>query len=141
MSETGPRTRLSVYAYIVSDGAVLLTQVADGYPDEGHWTLPGGGLDWGEHPLDALRREIYEETGLEGSVRDLIGINSIVFPTNTDLKLAPLHAIWLVYHATASGEPSVVDIGGSTAAAAWVRIDALADLPVVDLVTWTLGQV
>ena len=28
------------------------------------WTLPGGGIDFGEHPADAVVREVHEETGL-----------------------------------------------------------------------------
>lgn len=33
--------------------------------DNGKWELLGGGLDHNENPIDCLRREIYEETGLE----------------------------------------------------------------------------
>jgi 8-oxo-dGTP pyrophosphatase MutT (NUDIX family) len=33
--------------------------------DNGKWEFPGGGLDHDEEPLDGLRREIQEETGLE----------------------------------------------------------------------------
>jgi 8-oxo-dGTP pyrophosphatase MutT (NUDIX family) len=30
-----------------------------------HWLTPGGGVENGEHPRDAARREVYEETGIE----------------------------------------------------------------------------
>ncbi len=58
------RTRLGSYAVAIGNGGILLCRIASGYPEEGQWTLPGGGIDWGEHPDDALVREVYEETGL-----------------------------------------------------------------------------
>jgi len=45
-------------------GRVLLGRRAQ-EPGAGRWDLPGGFLDEDEHPLDALRRETREETGLE----------------------------------------------------------------------------
>jgi 8-oxo-dGTP diphosphatase len=45
-------------------GRVLLGRRAH-EPGAGRWDLPGGFLDEDEHPLDALRRETREETGLE----------------------------------------------------------------------------
>ena len=47
-----------------SDGRVLLARRAH-EPFLGLWDLPGGFLHEDEHPLDALRREVREETGLE----------------------------------------------------------------------------
>ena len=43
----------------------------------GHWTLPGGGIDFGEDPEDAVVREFIEETGLTVKVRKLAGIDSL----------------------------------------------------------------
>jgi ADP-ribose pyrophosphatase YjhB (NUDIX family) len=61
-------------AVVVDDqGGVLLARRA-GEPFRGYWDLPGGFLDEGEHPLDGLRRELREETGLEVEPEDFIGI-------------------------------------------------------------------
>jgi 8-oxo-dGTP diphosphatase len=59
-------------AVVVHDGRVLLARRA-GEPFRGYWDLPGGFLDEGEHPLDALRRELREETSLEIEPQDFLG--------------------------------------------------------------------
>ncbi len=50
---------MASYAVAVNDGQILLAHIAPGVPLEGHWTLPGGGIDWGEHPEAALVREVH----------------------------------------------------------------------------------
>jgi ADP-ribose pyrophosphatase YjhB (NUDIX family) len=42
-------------------------------PSRGKWDAPGGFVGEGEHPVDALRREVREETGLEVDEREFIG--------------------------------------------------------------------
>lgn len=54
--------RSSVYAVIKSEEGVLL--VRDRTSDE-KWDLPGGGIEKGEDLIDALKREVKEETGLK----------------------------------------------------------------------------
>lgn len=50
-------------ALVIRDGQVLLSRRRY-EPFANQWDIPGGFLQEGEHPLDALRRELDEETGL-----------------------------------------------------------------------------
>ena len=47
---------------VIRSGRLLLVRIAGGL-DKGFWTLPGGRIEWGEHPDAALLRELEEETG------------------------------------------------------------------------------
>ncbi len=54
------RQRPGVYAILPRDGQLLVTHQAHPSPE---LQLPGGGIDPGESPLQALHREVFEETG------------------------------------------------------------------------------
>lgn len=59
MQDTPCTYRISTKAIIKDESSkILLLQEADG-----QWDLPGGGLDQGEAPHDAVTREVSEETG------------------------------------------------------------------------------
>ncbi len=58
--ERAYKRRPGVYAVLVRGGEVLVTHQARPVPE---YQLPGGGIDPGEHPIAALHREVYEETG------------------------------------------------------------------------------
>ncbi len=60
-------------ALCVDNGRVLLARRAHP-PFQGFWGIPGGFLDEGEDPLDGLRRELREETGLEVEPQRFLGI-------------------------------------------------------------------
>lgn len=60
-------------AVLERDGRVLLGRRAFD-PGKGLWDLPGGFLEEHEHPLDALHRELAEETGLEVEPVEFMGV-------------------------------------------------------------------
>jgi ADP-ribose pyrophosphatase YjhB (NUDIX family) len=64
--------RIAVSALIFHEGKVLLAHRRD----IDWWNLPGGGMEEGETVDEALRREVYEETGLEVEVGQLVGVYS-----------------------------------------------------------------
>ena len=67
------RPIIGVGAVVVKDGALLMVKRgAD--PGKGLWSIPGGRLEHGEYIVDAIKREVREETGLDVEVGDLLGI-------------------------------------------------------------------
>ena len=49
------------------------------------WIVPGGGIEYNENAKDAAEREVYEEAGVQGSIRRLLGIYEV------DFKITFLH--------------------------------------------------
>lgn len=63
MSQYRQHRHIGVYGVCIVDGHVLLVHKARG-PYTGLLDLPGGGIEFGEAPEAALRREFIEETGI-----------------------------------------------------------------------------
>ena len=80
---------VSVEGVIVRDGRVLLLRRRFS-PARGEWWFPGGRVRWGEGFLDALRREVLEETGLEVRGCRFVGVYSRVFPERHDVTIVYL---------------------------------------------------
>ena len=57
-------TRVAAAVVVRADGTVLLAQRPAGKPYAGYWEFPGGKLEPGESPRDALARELVEELGI-----------------------------------------------------------------------------
>lgn len=122
----GPDHRPAALCYIYKDGKVLLLRRRQP-PFAGRWTAPGGKVRAGETPDEAVRREVWEETGLE-----------IVSPK---LRLVVLESgpqpllNWLLYvylADTFSGDLRTSDEGPL----AWTRVEELPQvgMPDVDLI-------
>ncbi|MDF8266415.1 NUDIX hydrolase [Luteipulveratus flavus] len=122
MSTPG-RVRVGVYAVCVRDDRLLLVHQVSPGPAQDRWTLPGGGLDYGESPADGVRREVREETGCEVSVGRILGVDDAVQPGWDGVER---HGIRLMFHATLEGEPVSPD-DGEIDEVGWFPIDALPE--------------
>lgn len=71
--------RLAAYAVCIRDRHLLLVQVTQPCGTQ-TWTLPGGGVEQSEDPIDTVVREIAEETGYQADVLALLGVDSRVIP-------------------------------------------------------------
>ena len=115
------RARKLVVAALVraGDGRVLLTQRRADQPMPLLWELPGGKVEPGEAPVDALAREIQEELGCGARVGR---IDEVVFHAYADFDL-----YMLVYCCELLGEPRAVEV----AQLAWVPPAELPSYPVL----------
>ncbi len=96
---------LAVDAAVRCNDTVLLIQRGN-EPWKGSWALPGGFVEYGEDPRDAVLRELEEETGLKGTIIRLLDARGN--PERDPRK----HIVSIVYLVEAEGEP----IGGDDAA-------------------------
>jgi 8-oxo-dGTP diphosphatase len=146
MSGLPKRQRVAAYAVILRDGAILLSRLAPSVTADELWTLPGGGLDHGEDPHDAVVREVREETGLDAVVGETARVYSAHLPgVWREGRRVDAHALRIVYEgwvAPDAPEPHVVEVDGSTMAAAWHPVSDVLDgtVPVSPMVLEALAD-
>ena len=101
-----PEVTVDLVIELVDKPGRPIVVIRRGHPPPGH-ALPGGFVDIGETVEHAAMREAREETGLEITLREILGVYS-------DPARDPRgHSVAIVYVATASGEP----VAGDDAAA------------------------
>ena len=136
-------TRVAAYALCVDGDRILLSRIAPGTTasSDGMWTLPGGGVDFGEHPRDAAVRELEEETGLVGEVVDLAEVDSWAgrFVNPADGIDTDFHGIRIIYRVRVIGGELRDEVGGSSDTCAWVPRSKLSSLPLVELAEVGIG--
>lgn len=117
--------RIGAYALVTSGRGILGTVNSTATLAPGIWTLPGGGVDPGESPSDAVLREMFEETGQKIVIDRVLTLESEHWIGRSITgALEDFHALRVVYAATCEtpSVPVVHDIGGSTQRADWVSL-------------------
>jgi ADP-ribose pyrophosphatase YjhB (NUDIX family) len=131
MSEAD-RTRVAAYALSVDQaGRILLCRMAPSIVAGEVWTLPGGGLHFGESPETAVLRELDEETGQEGEIVRLVEVSDNLL--RLESRPGKVHAIRIVYQVQVTGGQLRDEPEGTTDACAWFTIDEAERLNLNDL--------
>ena len=108
----------TVQGWIERDRAYLLLRRNE-EPYLGEWDLPGGFVEMGESPRDAVRREVLEETGLTVTPTEVIGAFTSEYGDTGK------HTIDIAYLCRLEGGAFELDRHEKTDAA-WFRLD---DMP------------
>ena len=129
-------TRVGSYGLVLQPGKILLCRISPRISEwAGWWTLPGGGIDFGEDPEGAMVREVREETGLIVRATGVAGLDSLVVPGDD----SEVHSLRVIYFTELLGGELASEVNGSTDLCAWHDVETVRSLPIVGLVETSLG--
>ena len=114
MRATHTRFTVTAGALIFNDAGKVLLLKHRFRPGTG-WGLPGGFLEAGEHPLDALKRELREEIGMEVESAE-------VFTARSFKKVRQVEVLYLC-RANGNVKPQAMEVER----AEWFAVDSLPD--------------
>jgi 8-oxo-dGTP diphosphatase len=115
------RPEVCVGAVVVDDDRLLMIRRRHA-PAAGEWSIPGGRVERGETLVEALVREVFEETHVEVAVDHFLGFAESI----TD----EYHFVFLDFAATAF-DARTIEPGDDAAEAAWVRLADVVELNLV----------
>jgi ADP-ribose pyrophosphatase YjhB (NUDIX family) len=123
-------TRIGCYGVITNDSKILLCRLCGPLIHAGRWTLPGGGMEFGETLEQAVMREVFEETGLNVTVGRLMSHGSRVWENEKET----LHSFQFLFTADIQSGTLTHETNGTTDLVEWVEINGITDENSVDIV-------
>lgn len=129
-----PRVYLGAYGFCRDpSGRLLLVRMASG-PDEGRWTIPGGGIKWGEHPDATVLRELEEETGIvDVKTFRASEMYSHTYTKSVERTDDSVHHVGIVYNVTVESLDLRFEQNGSTDRCEWCTKSRARSLPLTPL--------
>ena len=117
-------------AHIVAAAGVVLNENGEVLlvnPYQDSWVLPGGEVEVGENLVDAVKREIFEESGIEVEVGEVfcISSNTCTYPGYNGVKTVPTKVIFDFICKEKSG---ILRGSDENSVSAWVPQDQVLDL-------------
>lgn len=88
--------QLGAYGILVNDNKILLIKKNSG-PYHGKLDLPGGTIEFGERPIEALKREFKEEVGININDCELFDTDSVSFEWNYNDETIKVHHVGIFY--------------------------------------------
>lgn len=112
---------VAVGAVIVDDAGRILLVLRKNEPQAGYWSLPGGKVEPGETIVDAVVREVAEETGLQIDVVERAWVVDIPYPGGAGVD----DIVFEVHDFRATVRSGALHAGDDAADAAWFTPDEL----------------
>jgi 8-oxo-dGTP diphosphatase len=120
--------RLAAYAVCIEGERVLLARCKSRATGDTQWTLPGGKVEQSEDPFDAVIRELAEETGCDGVVERLLGVDSRVIPA-AEARLGVEHQnVGIFYRVRITGGVLRPEPNGETVESVWTPMAGVGGL-------------
>ena len=118
---------------MIEDGRLLMVERANP-PGQGLWAVPGGRVNPGETLVEAVRREVREETGLEVAVDDVVWVGESIGPG------APPEWHYTIIDFSARVVGGRLQAGEDARRAEWVPLEAPESRPMVETMHDLLKQ-
>ncbi len=110
---------VTAFALVERDGRYLVLERSQ-EPYRGRWELPGGFVEAGESPAEAVRREVFEETGLRVETPVILGAYTSHYGDGGK------QTVDVAFHCQAP--PGELNLSAESAGADWVSIEHMPSL-------------
>lgn len=130
---------IALRAAIFHQGKILLLlRSRPSKGKHGFWELPGGRMNLGECYEDAVKREVFEETGLQISVVKPLTVFDAKRDVNTQV-------VGITFLCTLEGEDTEVQLSDEHLDSEWVSLDSLGSMKVIpglsrESALWEIGS-